>query len=549
MANNYLGKNFAASTNDGVVTKYLNLQGLTDFWAKVKGYIDAQDTKLFNAAKTKIDANDTAIRNYVESLSVNGVTVSSTKDETSGLGTELSVTIDGSSITVGSNGSDYKDQKVDAAIGAIDGRLDDIEGELAEGVVSGLIVDTAHGNYGTPEAEKAWVNVTSVGTPGASDADDIYATGDIKIVVDDTEINAKFKGIDEEIATLTANAGVTNIAVKDVDQTGGTNKELVQISLTGTKDAVNVTEGSLLDGYEPRRGDILITLDETNLDEKLDSIDSTVADEIADRKADSVFLAGANAEINADGKLAWKNADAQKYKDLTTISSRLNEIDTNLVTKIEESESIENFVELTVTNTAAEGSNDNAVTLKIDDSALKTYTDTNEANLKALNGLSVNGKTIISATVVEGASQVTVTKSDVVLTTADIKRDDNVTTLEDQLDSYDSAIAALASATHFRGVHASFEAAKTAIGDSLDYGDIIIIGSKEYIYNADPEAEGYVYDEAHWVELGDTTAETARISALEEWVDNNIISQTEINALFADAVNADNTKDMQDFTF
>lgn len=539
MTNNYLGKNFTTSTNDGVVTKYLNLQGLTDFWAKAKGYIDAQDTKLFNAAKTKIDANDEAIRDYIESLKVNGVAVSSTKDETSGLGTELTVTIDGSSITVGAAGSDYKDQKVDAAIGAIDGRLDTIDTKLAEGVVSGLTVTPVHGEYGDPAASKAWVDVTNL--------DD--ATGDVTITVDDTAINAKFKEVDEDIATLTANAGVTNIAVKDVDQAEGTNKQLVQISLEGTKDPVNVTDGSLLHGYGPRRGDILITLDESALDEKLDGIDSTVADEIADRKADSVFLAGSNAEINADGKLAWKTAATQNYKDLTTISTRLDEIDENLVTQIEESESIENFVELTVTNTATEGSNDNAVTLKIDDSKLKTYTDTNEANLKALNGLSINGKTIISATVGEGATQVSVSKSDIVLTTADIKRDDNVTTLEDQLDSYDSAIAALASATHFRGVHASFEAAKIAIGDSLDYGDIIIIGSKEYIYNADPEAEGYVYNEAHWVELGDTTAETARISALEAWVDNNIISQTEINALFADAVNADTSKDMQNFTF
>lgn len=540
MANNYLGKNFTTSTNDGVVTKYLNLQGLTDFWAKAKGYIDAQDTKLFNAAKTKIDANDTAIRNYVESLTVNGVKVSSTKDETSGLGTELAVTINAGHIAVDYNGKDddLQNQTIQTAITDVDSRLDAIQTELEEGVVSGLTVTPVHGEYGTPAASKAWVDVTNLND----------ATGDVTITVDDTAINAKFKEVDEDIATLTANAGVTNIAVKDVDQTGGTNKQLVQISLDGTKDPVNVAEGSLLDGYGPRRGDILITLDESALDEKLDGIDSTVADEIADRKADSVFLAGSNAEINADGKLAWKAAATQNYKDLTAISTRLDEIDENLVTQIEESGSIENFVELTVTNTATEGSNDNAVTLKIDDSKLKTYTDTNEANLKALNGLSINGKTLISATA-EGTSQVTVTKTDVVLTTADIKRDDNVTTLEDQLDSYDSAIAALASATHFRGVHASFEAAKTAIGDSLDYGDIIIIGSKEYIYNADPEADGYVYNEDHWVELGDTTAETARISALEAWVDNNIISQTEINALFADAVNADSSKDMQNFTF
>ena len=118
MANNYLGKNFTTSTNDGVVTKYLNLQGLTDFWAKAKGYIDAQDTKLFNAAKAKIDANDAAIRNYVESLTVNGVKVSSTKDEVSGLGTELAVTINAGHIAIDYNGkdNDLQNQTIQTAI-------------------------------------------------------------------------------------------------------------------------------------------------------------------------------------------------------------------------------------------------------------------------------------------------------------------------------------------------------------------------------------------------------------------------------------------------
>lgn len=46
--NNYLGFNFGnfsdpINQNTGVSTKYLNLQGLTDFWTKVKTYIDEQD--------------------------------------------------------------------------------------------------------------------------------------------------------------------------------------------------------------------------------------------------------------------------------------------------------------------------------------------------------------------------------------------------------------------------------------------------------------------------------------------------------------------------
>ena len=529
MANNYLGKNFTTSTNDGVQTKYLNLQGLTDFWAKTKEYIDTKNSTLSTDAFKKIEDNDKAIREYVESLTVNGQALEITKDQTSGLGTEMSVTINAGHIAIDYNGKDnnLSEQTIQSAITDVDSRLDAIQTELSEGVVSGLIVGATHGRYGSPEAEKAWVNVTPAGTLGATTEGDVYATGDIKIVVDDTAVNTKFKEIDEDIATLTANAGVTNIAVKDVDSTEGDNK-FVQISLTGTKDPVN--PDSSLTGYGPRRGDILITLDESKLDEELVSIDGTITDEIADRQDDSLFLAGDNAEIGDDGKLRWKTGATQNYEDLTSVSSRLDEIDMNLVTKIEESESsIENFVNFTVTNAAAEGSNDNSVTLKIDDSALKEYTDKNDANLKALNGLSINGQTIITATA-DGDAQVTVTKADVVLTTANINRSSGTQkNLEEQLSEYDSKITALASATHFRGVCTSLDAAESEIGN-LDYGDIIIIGSKEYIYNADPDE--VEYDIAHWVELGDTTTETTRISALENWIDNNIISSDDIANLF-----------------
>ena len=55
MANNYIGNNFPTGSETKVETKYLNFQGLRDFLAMAKGYIDAQDTKLFNATKAKLD--------------------------------------------------------------------------------------------------------------------------------------------------------------------------------------------------------------------------------------------------------------------------------------------------------------------------------------------------------------------------------------------------------------------------------------------------------------------------------------------------------------
>ena len=72
----------------------------------------------------------------------------------------------------------------------------------------------------------------------------------------------------------------------------------------------------------------------------------------------------------------------------------------------------------------------------------------------------------------------------------------------------ESQVAALNAATHFEGKveGESFDAAIAAAGKTYQAGDIVIYGNKEFIY--DGEA---------WIELGDTTAESGRISQLESW--------------------------------
>lgn len=74
-----------------------------------------------------------------------------------------------------------------------------------------------------------------------------------------------------------------------------------------------------------------------------------------------------------------------------------------------------------------------------------------------------------------------------------------VTILEEQ-------VRALNSATHFEGKVEgdSLEAAIAASGKTYQSGDIVIYGNKEYIY-----------DGSNWIELGDTTDEQSRLSALE----------------------------------
>lgn len=76
-----------------------------------------------------------------------------------------------------------------------------------------------------------------------------------------------------------------------------------------------------------------------------------------------------------------------------------------------------------------------------------------------------------------------------------------VTILEEQ-------VRALNAATHFEGKveGETFDAAIAASGKTFEAGDIVIYGNKEYIF-----------DGTNWIELGDTTAESDRISQLETW--------------------------------
>ena len=72
----------------------------------------------------------------------------------------------------------------------------------------------------------------------------------------------------------------------------------------------------------------------------------------------------------------------------------------------------------------------------------------------------------------------------------------------------EAKVDALNAATHFEGKVEgdTFDAAIAASGKEFEAGDIVIYGNKEYIY-----------DGTSWIELGDTTAEQGRISALEGW--------------------------------
>lgn len=90
----------------------------------------------------------------------------------------------------------------------------------------------------------------------------------------------------------------------------------------------------------------------------------------------------------------------------------------------------------------------------------------------------------------------------------------------------ESKVDALNSATHFEGKveGESFEDAIAASDKTFAAGDIVIYGNKEYIY-----------DGSAWIELGDTTAESGRITALESLVGTTSV-QSQISTAIGNAL-------------
>lgn len=547
MANNYLGKNFDkfsdAANADGIITKYLNLQGLTDFWSKIKTYVDDQDGALFEATKGKIENVDSTLRSYIESLTINGTQVTKTPAE--GVGTNLTVTIGGEDIKVNHNGTaavegeKYADGEytVRGAFDDVDTRLDAMEKAIGENIVNSISVTDTPSTENTPN----YVSFTMTPT-----GDPKLGTYNVALDVDETKLDTKIATLDEQITELEANAGVAGIRVVDTDSAEASEKHtnLVEISLETLQvndKSDTTTEGS--DGETYYKSLVTLKVDETGLAQDLNEIDTAIATEVADRKEDVANLAGDGYTV-ADGATAGAWNTGVKYNNITDISERIAQIDENLVTTIDvvdtNAAGAPNWVAFTKADTAADGG-DNAVTLTVDESKLGEYITKNETNLSALNGLTVNGHEVIKVTAGSGDyAQVTVAHTDVVLSTADITRNTvagaaGTKNLEDQLTEYDNKLAALASATHFRGKYNSLEDAAAAV---LEQGDIVIVGLKEYVYydasiliDKDFPAD-YTPSTANFIELGDVEEEQTRIENLEDWVDNNIIQEAEITAIF-----------------
>lgn len=358
-----------------------------------------------------------------------------------------------------------------------------------------------------PNSE-VWVNLTSA----------VDAAGTTTYTIDDSNVNKQFGYVDAQLAEIKANAGVTGVKVVDSDNAN--EGDFVKLTFDGSKDGEN--------GFE--KGDVTITLDNTKLNQKVTELEDADDDEAASRKADVELLAGTKFTPGENGNAGtWEAEGSPKYKSITELSNRLDEIDANVVTEVVEGESKETYVQLSISD-AANDNGDAVVTVTIDDDTLKAkISDMDEdhadevAARKAADAL-IAGSNWNS----EGA------------TWTNAPEYQDITEISARMVEHDTAINALSSATHFRGVYTSLELALAAV---QDYGDIVIINadgaSKEYIYNADPSAEGYTPSVNNFIELGDTVEEEARLLYLENWVGNggntgNYITNSEIEALFAE---------------
>ena len=150
---------------------------------------------------------------------------------------------------------------------------------------------------------------------------------------------------------------------------------------------------------------------------------------------------------------------------------------------------------------------------------------TDGGNTKTISSVTVDSKghvTAVGTTAiafpVTSVSEGTSVENYVALTVSpsagDVKVSINDSSLNTKLTSVDTAISniqsLIAGGVHFRGVVSTLPASPFT---GYVNGDIIIFGQKEYILNK-PES-----GTASWVELGDTTAESQRITALEDNVD------------------------------
>lgn len=177
-----------------------------------------------------------------------------------------------------------------------------------------------------------------------------------------------------------------------------------------------------------------------------------------------------------------------------------------------------------ITITGSDVNNESVITISaLDEKTTKAghYTPSGGTN-KVTNG--GNAKTINSVTIDEKGHITAIDTTDIAFPITGVSKDNSVenyvqlsvvdTTGDVKISINDNALhtaitsiqGLIAGGVHFRGVVSQLPASPFT---GYTNGDIVIVGNKEYILNKPENTTG------EWVELGDTTAELNRITAIE----------------------------------
>ena len=290
----------------------------------------------------------------------------------------------------------------------------------------------------------------------------------------------------------------------------GKDGEIVKVSVDDTGRILTINDATLktrLDAIDGATGTVAGLGKRLDTAEKeIDALQTTVTKLDGDANTDgsvkkqvATALASANTYTDAlETELRGGNGtDTLKSlrDDITAMSSAGGSIATAINNAINA---------LDVTDTAVAGEYVSSVSetdgkVKVTRAKLPTYSVTDNSDFVSVASAEENGNTVftISTSNIAKADELATLKADVRL--LDQPTTGRVSVLEGK-------VAALASATHFIGV-------KTELPATAANGDVVIVGEKEYIYSK-PEGS----ETGEWKELGDTSAEQARISALETTV-------------------------------
>lgn len=319
-------------------------------------------------------------------------------------------------------------------------------------------------------------------------------------------VNANWNGTDK-LLTITNAAGVeTKLDLSDCASASDIASKLTTINNTLTSHDGRITAAqSAADSANEKIGDGF-TKDST-VSAQLAAVKATADAAAVKATVDAELAKKADADqVSKDIAAAKSGAEATAAADATSKANKAKE------DAIAEAVRLDGLMDARVDALEAAvgtgGSVDEAITAKIED--LDADVTSAEGTQVRVQVVEVDGK-VTEVKVTESATFATaqaladeiadraadeqaIAGRIALLDTAETGR---VSVLEKQ-------VAALNAATHFEGKVEFDPSAEGATTEGYQAGDIVIYGNKEYIF-----------DGSAWIELGDTTAESGRISALE----------------------------------